>query len=53
MLAGAGIAEEGRERRVRLVLLGVQATIRLDAVLQAVQLPTGVSDLHASLAHVD
>lgn len=53
MLAGAGVAEERREGRVRLVLLGVETAVRLDAVLQAVQLPACISDLHASLTHVD
>ena len=34
-------------------LVAGHLTIRLDAVLQAVQLPTGVADLHASLTNMN
>ncbi len=53
MLAGASVAEEGGERGVGLVLFGVEAAVGLDAVFQTVQLPACISDLHASLPHMD
>ena len=56
VLAHGGLGEEGVERLVpvghgRLEVLHV--AIRVDGVLQAVQLPAGVADLHAGLTHVD
>jgi len=54
VLAVASLGEEGREALVvtsGLALLGKE-TIRLDAVLEAVQLPTAVCDLATGLADV-
>ena len=34
-------------------LVGGHLSVRLDAVLQAVQLPAGIADLAAGLAYVD
>ena len=55
MFAGAGLAEEGVEGVVAAAdgLVGGHLTVGLDAVLQAVQLPAGIADLHTRLAHVD
>ena len=47
------------EERVKLVVLGTRGvvighlTIRLDAVLQAVQLPAGIADLNPALTYVN
>ena len=55
VFAGAGLAEE----RVEGVVIGAHRlvtghlAIRLDAVLQAVELPAGVTDLDTRLTHVD
>lgn len=35
------------------ILLGHEETVRLDAVLQAIELPTGIAHLHTGLAHMD
>src|SRR5699024_7096792 len=55
MLAGAGLAEEGVERVVTRAdsLVRRHLPVGLDSVLQAVQLPAGVSHLDASLAEVN
>lgn len=55
VLAGAGLAEEGVERVVTTSdgLVAGHLAIRLDSVLQAVQLPAGVSDLDSGLSDVD
>ena len=55
MLAGTSLAEEGVEGVVAAAdgLVGGHLTVGLDAVLQAVQLPAGIADLHSGLAHVD
>ena len=54
MASVSGLGEEGGEAIVALgLILGWHASIGLDTVLQAVQLPTGVSDLDASLANVN
>lgn len=55
MFASAGFAEEGVEGVVSTAqgLVGGHLAIRLDAMLQAVELPAGIADLNASLADVD
>jgi len=55
MLAGAGLAEESVEGVVSAAdsLVGRHSTVRLDAVLQAVQLPACVANLHTGLSNVD
>lgn len=49
------LAEEGAEGVVVVTcqLIGGHGPVRLDAVLEAVQFPAGVADLHASLAHMN
>lgn len=55
VLPGAGLAKEGSEGVVVASggLVGGHVAVRLDAVLQAVQLPARVSHLDPGLAHVD
>ena len=55
MLASARLAEEGVERVVASSngLIRGHLSVRLDAVLQAVEFPAGVANLHASLTNVD
>ena len=55
VLAGAGLGEEGVEGVVTAAngLVGRHLAIRLDAVLEAVELPAGVTDLATALADVD
>ena len=55
MLAGTSLHEEGVEGVISTSegLVRGHLTIRLDAVLEAVELPTGIADLAASLANVD
>merc|ERR1712154_513830 len=55
MLASASLGEEGVEAVVTTAdgLVARHLTVRLDAMLQAVQLPTPISDLGASLADMD
>lgn len=43
-----GTAPAGRQ-----LLLGLQAAVQVDAVLQQVQLPAGIADLDAALANLD
>ena len=53
VLAGPGLGKEGLEGVVPEGLVGGHAAIGLDPVLEAVELPAGVTDLAASLADVD
>ena len=55
VLAGPCLVEEGVEGVVPAsdCLVAGHLTVGLDAVLQAVQLPAGIADLHAGLAHMD
>merc|ERR1719271_19111 len=55
VLASAGLGEEGVERVVTAAdgLVGWHLAIRLNAVLQAVELPAGVAGLTTALADVD
>ena len=54
VLAGAGLAEEGVEGVISTSdgLVAGHLSIGLDSVLQAVQLPAGVTDLHTGLSNV-
>lgn len=54
MFAGAGLTEEGVEGVVSTAdgLVCGHLAIRLDAMLQAVEFPAGVTDLDTSLANV-
>ena len=54
VLAGSCLVEEGVEGVVATAhgLVGGHLAIRVDAVLQAVQLPAGVAHLHSGLPHV-
>lgn len=54
MLSGTCLAEEGVEAIVASAdgLVGGHLPVRLDSVLQAVQFPAGIADLHTSLAHM-
>ena len=53
MIAATSFREEGLERIVSESLVRWHMTIRLDTVLQAVELPTGVSNLATSLADMN
>ena len=53
MLASASLGEEGLEGVIPEGLIGGHVTIGLDAMLKAVELPTGVSNLATGLADVD
>ena len=55
VFAGAGLTEEGVEGIVTASdgLVAGHLAIRLDTVLQAVQLPAGVTNLDTGLADVD
>merc|ERR1712072_907849 len=55
VLASAGLGEEGVEGVIATAdgLVGRHLAIRLDAVLEAVELPAGVTDLATALADVD
>jgi hypothetical protein len=55
VLAGTSLGEEGVEGVVAAAdgLVGGHLAIRLDAVLEAVELPAGVAGLDAALANVD
>ena len=55
MLAGPGLTKEGVEGVVSTPnsLVTGHLTIRLDAVLQAVQLPAGIAHLDSGLADMD
>ncbi len=60
MSPGTGLGEEGAEgsrlvvqiaRRLPIITR-LEASVRLNPVLEAVELPTGVADLHSRLADV-
>ena len=55
VLPSAGFAKKGVEGVVSTAdgLVGRHCAVRLDAMLQTVQLPTRVTDLHTGLAYVD
>lgn len=55
ILLSPSLTEEGGEGVIMVSadLIGGHSAIRLDAVLQAVQLPAGVAHLDTSLANVD
>ena len=55
VLAGTRLGEERVERVIAAAdgLVGGHLAVRLDAVLQAVELPAGVANLDAGLADVD
>jgi len=55
MLSSAGLAEEGVERVISAAdsFVGWHLAIRLNAMLEAKQLPASVANLNASLADVD
>lgn len=55
VFAGASLREEGVEGVVATAdrLVTGHLAVRLDAMLQTVQLPAGVADLHSGLADVD
>jgi hypothetical protein len=55
VLASTSLREEGVEGVITTTnsLVGRHLTIRLDTVLQAVELPTGVTSLDTSLANVN
>ena len=55
MLAGAGLTEERVEGIVTTAdgLIAGHLAIRLDPVLEAVQLPAGITNLGTSLTHMD
>jgi len=53
VLAGASLGEEGLEGVIPEGLVGGHVTVGLDAMLKAVELPTGVSNLATGLADVD
>jgi hypothetical protein len=55
MLTGTSLREEGVEGIISISngLVGGHLTIRLDAMLQAIELPAGVSDLSTGLSNVD
>lgn len=55
IFSSSSVTEEGGKGVVMATnrLLAWHLTIRLDAMLQAVQLPAGVSHLNTSLANVD
>ena len=55
MLASPSFREEGVEGVITTAngLVGGHLAIRLDAVLQAVELPAGVAHLATGLAHMD
>jgi hypothetical protein len=55
MFASSGLTEERVEAVVATAnrLVRGHLSVRLNAMFQAVQLPTGVADLHSCLADVD
>ena len=55
MFPSASLAEEGVEGVIATTnsLVRGHLAIRLDAVLQAVQLPAGIAHLDSGLAHMD
>ena len=55
VLASSSLGEEGVESIITTTngLVGRHLTIRLDAVLEAVELPAGISNLNTSLTNVN
>ena len=53
VFSAAGFVEESREGFVSGVLLRGHGAVGLDAMLKAVELPAGGTDLAAGLANVD
>ena len=55
MFSGSSFREEGVERIIASsnYLVGWHSSIRLNSMLQAVELPTGIANLATSLANVD
>merc|ERR1711899_204373 len=53
VLASTSLREEGLEGVVSKGLVGGHVAVGLDAMLEAVELPAGVSDLATGLADVD
>jgi hypothetical protein len=55
VLASTSLGEEGVEGVISIShrLIRGHLSIRLDAVLQAIELPAGISDLGTSLSNVD
>ena len=55
MLSGACLAEEGVEGIISSTdgFVGGHLPVWLYAVLQTVELPTGITNLHSSLSNVD
>ena len=53
VLAGSSLGKEGLEGVISEGLVAGHAAIRLDAMLEAVELPAGVTNLATSLADVD
>lgn len=54
VFAGSGLAEEGVERVVAATdgFVSGHLTVRLDAMLETVQFPAGITDLDSGLANV-
>lgn len=55
MFASTGLAEESVKTVVATAdgLVGRHLTVRLDAMLQTVEFPAGISNLYSSLTNVD
>jgi hypothetical protein len=55
VLASTSLGEEGVEGIITISngLIRGHLTIRLDSVLQAIELPAGITDLGSSLSNVD
>ena len=52
MLSSTCLGEKGTERVVSSCFVGWHSAIRLDAMLQAIELPTGIANLGTSLSNV-
>ena len=53
MLASSGLGEKGGEGIISKSFVRGHVTVGLDSMLQAVQLPAGITDLTTGLANVD
>ena len=53
MLASSSLGEKGGEGIISKGLVRGHVAVRLDSMLKAVQLPTGITDLNTGLANVD
>ena len=53
VFASAGLREEGGEGVVPERLVRRHVSVRLDAMFQAVEFPTGITNLAASLANMN